>query len=324
MQPNRHFAAGGKRDIVARSDTGTAARKNADGRAGSPGTVGRQAMRVELRHAAGVLVMGVVAAAAGQAAAETLLERGTYLMNSIVNCGNCHTPQNENGPIPGMELAGGLVIEEEAFTVVSQNITPHETGIGGWTDEELETAIREGIRPDGSLIGPPMPFEVYRGLSDTDVAAIIAYLRQVEPVENETPPNAYDIPLPPAYGPPVDSVPDVDRGDPVAYGEYLAGPAGHCIVCHSGPGPHGGPDIVNALGAGGFSFHGPWGISVASNLTPTGIGHYSDEELKTIITTGVRPDGSHLLPPMPVAGYANMTDEDVDAIIAYLRSLPPK
>lgn len=279
-------------------------------------------MWLGLPCAAGALAAGVVGA--GTAAAETPLERGTYLMNGIVNCGNCHTPQNENGPIPGMELAGGLVIEEDAFTVTSQNITPHETGIGGWTDAELETAIREGIRPDGSLIGPPMPFETYRGLSDSDVAAIIAYLRQVEPVENETPPNSYDFPLPPAYGPPVDTVADVDPGDQLAYGAYLAGPAGHCIVCHSGPGANGAPDIVGALGAGGFNFHGPWGISVGANLTPIGIGHYSDEQLATIITTGTRPDGSHLLPPMPVQSYANMTDEDVAAIVAYLRTLPAK
>lgn len=271
-----------------------------------------------------VMPLGLLVATATAAGAQTPLERGTYLMQTIVNCGNCHTPQNENGPIPGMELAGGLVIEDDAFTVIVPNITPDvATGIGGWSDAELERAIREGLRPDGSLIGPPMPFETYPRLSDSDVEAIIAYLRTVPPIENETPVNEYPFPLPPAYGPPVDSVPDVDLGDQLAYGAYLAGPLGHCVVCHSAPGPTGGPDIVNGLAAGGFNFHGPWGISVGSNLTPTGIGHYSDAQLKTIITTGVRPDGSRLLPPMPVAGYAGLADEDLDAIVAYLRSLPP-
>ncbi|MEZ5668156.1 MAG: cytochrome c [Alphaproteobacteria bacterium] len=262
-------------------------------------------------------------ALAASAGAETPLERGTYLMQSIVACGNCHTPQDQNGPIPGMELAGGLPIEEDAFAVVAPNITPDvETGIGGWTDDQIRTAIREGIRPDGSLIGPPMPFEVYHGLSDSDVDAVIAYLRSVPAVSNETPANDYPFPLPPAYGPAVGSVPDVDRSDPVAYGAYLAGPIAHCVVCHSTPDANGVPDLANMLGRGGLTLHGPWGVSVGADITPTGIGHYSDDEVATIIRTGVRPDGSHLLPPMPVGYYAGMSDEDVAAIVAYLRSLP--
>ena len=281
-------------------------------------------MKVGAIGAAGMLAVGFAGFATGPAGAETLLERGTYLMQSIVACGNCHTPQNENGPIPGMELAGGLIIEEDAFTAISANITPDvATGIGGWTDEELAVGIREGLRPDGSLIGPPMPFEVYHGLADRDVAAIVAYLRSIPPVENAVPRSEYPFPLPPAYGPPVGSVPDVDPSDQVAYGEYLAGPAGHCMACHSTPGETGVPDVINALGGGGLNMHGPWGVSVGANITPSGIGHYSDEELKTIITAGVRPDGTRLLPPMPVGYYANMTDADVHAIIAYLRTLPP-
>lgn len=273
---------------------------------------------------AGLLAAGIIVVSSGPSAAETPLERGTYLMNGIAACGNCHTPQDQNGPIPGMELAGGLLIEEPGFSVLTPNITPDmETGIGGWSDAELIRAIREGIRPDGSLIGPPMPFEVYHGLSDGDVTAIIAYLRALDPVQNEVPPADYPFPLPPAYGPPVGSVPDVDPADQVAYGAYLAGPAGHCISCHSTPGETGAPDVINQLGGGGMEFHGPWGVSVGPNITPTGIGHYSDEELSTIITTGVRPDGSRVLPPMPVGYYANMTDADVDAIIAYLRTLQP-
>lgn len=257
--------------------------------------------------------------------AETPLERGTYLMNAIVACGNCHTPQDANGPIAGMDQAGGLQFDETpAFMAYSPNITPDvATGIGGWTDDELRTAIREGKRPDGSTIGPPMPFGFYRAMSDDDVNAIIAYLHTLDPVENDTPPSEYSFPLPPAYGPPVTTVAAVDPSDTLAYGAYLAGPLGHCMECHSTPLPTGMPDVANALGHGGMQFRGPWGISTASDLTPTGIGHYSDAELATIVTTGVRPDGSRLMPPMGVAYYANMTDADVAAIIAYLRSLPP-
>ncbi|MBZ8134031.1 cytochrome c [Afifella sp. IM 167] len=265
-------------------------------------------------------------AAVHPAQAETLLERGTYLMNSIAACGNCHTPVGPEGPVAGMELAGQLIQENEAFTAYAGNITPDvETGIGAWSDEELIHAIREGVRPDGTIIGPPMPIELYRGMSDTDVKAIVAYLRAVPPVKNRVPKSTYNIPLPASYGPPVGHVGDVPHEDILAYGGYLAGPVGHCVECHT---PMVGPrrDFENQLGAGGFAFPGPWGISTSANITPheNGIAHLSDAQVARILKEGVRPDGSKMLPPMPYAFYAHLKDEDLQAIIAYLRSLPPK
>lgn len=269
---------------------------------------------------------GLAACATIPAAAETPLERGTYLMQAIAACGNCHTPKTAEGvPAPGMELAGGLLEDIEPFTAFAPNITPHmETGIGGWTDEQIATAIREGRRPDGTIIGPPMPIALYRDLSDTDVAAIIAYLRQIPRVENVVPKSTYRIPLPSAYGPPVGSVADLPAGITVEYGAYLAGPVAHCIECHSPMGEN-GPDLANRLGAGGLEFHGPWGVSVSANLTSheDGIRHWSDEELIQMITTGTRPDGTRMLPPMGFHYYANMKPDDLKAIIAYLRTLPP-
>jgi mono/diheme cytochrome c family protein len=272
-----------------------------------------------------LLSVGVWVAAAGSASAETPLERGTYLTRGVVACGNCHTPKGPEGDIQSMELAGGFKIDEPPFTVVTPNITPdEETGIGSWTDDEIITAIREGRRPDGSIIGPPMPIGFYRNMSDADAEAIVAYLRSVPPVKNEvTEKPEYRIPLPESYGPPVGEVATPPREDKLAYGKYLAD-IGHCMECHTPMGPAGMQDFENHFGAGGFEFHGPWGISVSANITPAGIGHYSDEELKTIIQTGVRPNGSKLLPPMPVSYYANITAEDMDALVAYLRSLPPK
>ncbi len=263
-------------------------------------------------------------AIAVSARAETPLERGTYLMRSIVACGNCHTPQGPNGPLPGMELAGGLKITDDAFTAYTSNLTPDkETGIGNWSDAELIKAIREGKRPDGSTIGPPMPFGMYRNMADDDVKAIIAYLRSVKPVSNRIEKSSYSFPLPPAYGPPVETITAVAPTDK-AYGAYLAGPLGHCMECHSTPGPHGAPDVANALGAGGMQFKGPWGTSISSNLTPHGIGSYSDAALRKVITTGVKPDGSRLKPPMGIAYYANLRPSDLTALIGYLRSLPAK
>lgn len=261
------------------------------------------------------------------AVAETPLERGAYLMNGIVACGNCHTPQGPDGPVAGLELAGGTPITDPAFTAYATNITPDpKTGIGRWTDAEIVTAIREGRRPDGSLIGPPMPIEFYRGMSDSDAAAIVAYLRAVRPVENPVPKSEFRMPLPASWGPPVGSVPDVQRTEPVTYGAYMAGPLGHCMECHTPRLPNGQLDRTR-LGAGGQEFRGPWGVSVARNLTSDpeeGLGAWSDAQVKATITSGIRPDGTRLSPPMGFHFYKTIKDEDLTALVAYLRTLPPQ
>lgn len=257
--------------------------------------------------------------------AETPLERGRYIVEVIGACGNCHTPQGPDGPDESRHLAGGNPLAERGMYAVPPNITPDpETGIGAWTDAGIIRAIREGVRPDGRVLGPPMPFGQYRNIADSDMAAIVAYLRTVKPVFNTTEPSRYEFPLPESWGPPVGAVPEPDRSDKVAWGAYLAGPLGHCMECHSTPDARGIPDLENALGAGGLLFEGPWGASAARNITPTGLSGRSDGEIKQIIATGVRADGSRLLPPMGFSYYAHLTDEDLDAIVAYLRALPPK
>lgn len=259
---------------------------------------------------------------AGFAGAETPVERGEYLVRGPMGCGNCHTPMGPEGPISGQELAGRLVDKNKQFTAYAPNITP-ASRVSQWSDAELSKAIREGIRPDGTLVGPPMPYTMYRGISDADLAAIVAFLRTVEAVENEVPKSVYNIPLPPAYGPPVDSVAEIPRGKTKEYGAYLAGPIAHCIECHSPFGPK-GPILENS-GQGGFEFHGPWGVSVASNITShqDGIANFSDQEIGNMIKQGKRPDGSDMLPPMPYGYLARMSDDDLGAIISYLRELPP-
>jgi mono/diheme cytochrome c family protein len=270
-----------------------------------------------LLAAAGMSVVSPSAFAAGS------VERGDYLVNSIMGCGNCHTPLGPQGFDSSKALSGRVVEDSPAFTAISANITPGGE-VKDWTDEQLMKAIREGIRPDGSLIGPPMPFEVYHGISDEDLASIVAYLRTVPAVENDPGESKYNIPLPPAWGPPVTSVAAVPEGVTVEYGAYLAGPLGHCIVCHTPQMENGQFDFENQLGAGGMEFAGPTGTVTSANITPTGLGKYTDEQVATMITHGTRPDGSVLQPPMPTYFLANLKPDDVKAIILYLRQLPPK
>jgi len=258
------------------------------------------------------------------AAAETPLERGAYLVKTIGACGNCHTPKGARGvPIADKEMAGGFKFDEKPFTAYASNITPDaESGIGKWTDQQIIDAIRKGKRPDGSTIGPPMPIELYRDIAEDDVKAIVAYLRSLKPVKNKVPKSVYRIPLPPSYGP-VTTAKTVSRGDKVAYGAYLAGPIGHCTECHSTPDARGVADFKNGLGGGGREFRGPWGVVVASNITPNNLGTWTDEEIKKSITTGQRKAGP-IKGPMAIGFYKDISPSDLDAMVAYLRTMPPK
>jgi len=272
-----------------------------------------------------VLVTAAVAACClgSVAQAEPSVERGEYLVRGIAGCGNCHTPLGPEGPVMDMELSGRVVEDIEPFRAVGSNLTP-ASRIADWSDAELARAIREGIRPDGTLIGPPMPFAMYRGLGDDDLMSMVMFLRTLPPVENDPGPSEYRIPLPPAYGPPIESVSAPEPGVTVEYGAYLAGPVAHCMECHTPMGPQ-GPMLDTDLGRGGFEFHGPWGTSVASNLTSheDGLAGYSDAEIGAMITQGMMPDGTEMMPPMPYGYLSQMTADDLAAIVLYLRTLPP-
>lgn len=277
-----------------------------------------------------IALIFTLAACSGADNREALLARGTYLVEGIVACGNCHTPRSADTTANAeLRLAGGFLIEEAEFTAYAPNITQdRETGIGAWTDEQIKRAIREGLRPDGTIIGPPMPIPSYRGMSDTDVDAIVAYLRTVPPVRNIVPRSEFRIPLPDAWGPPLGPVPDVSRDDTVAYGAYLGNALGHCMECHT-PMVHGEFDF-SRTGAGGMLFNKPLGMelaAVAANITPHpehGIGAWSDEEIKRAITQGISRDGRKLQPVMGFNYYQNISAADLDALVAYLRSLPPQ
>lgn len=266
-------------------------------------------------------------------AQENLMGRGEYLVETIVGCGNCHNTRDENGAlIPGMEYAGNFVIAEEGLTAYAPNITPDpETGIGDWTDEEVERAIRRGIARDGHVLGPPMAFPYYHDISTDDMRAIIAYIRSRPAIRHEVPRSIYSIPLPPegeGWGPPVTGrIEAPPRSDQVAYGHYLAHNLGHCTQCHT-PLVDGVEDF-SRTGAGGNLYPMPFGYpwtAVSANITSDkeqGIGEWTDDEIKRAIVYGISRDGRKLLPFMAFSFYEGISDQDLDSIVAYLRSLPP-
>jgi mono/diheme cytochrome c family protein len=260
------------------------------------------------------------------AAAETLLERGGYLVNGIANCGNCHSPQQPDGTLSGPALSGGQGIFAPGFTAYPPNLTPDpETGLGRWTEQQIVTALREGHAPGGAVLRPPMPIPFYRGISDRDAHAIAVYLRSLAPVNSEVPPSQYSMPTPSGYGGPVGAIPDPDPTDKVGNGHYLV-QLGHCMLCHTPRDANERPDLEHRTGAGGAVLRGVFGDIVTPNITPdvkSGIGGWSDRQIKDALTRGKRPDGSLLASPMPWRYLATMRDEDIDAIVAYLRTVKP-
>jgi len=279
-----------------------------------------------------MIVRGILAAAALLAStaafAQTPIERGNYLVNTIMTCQNCHTPKGERGaPIYERDLSSGLEFDEPPFKVTASNITQDtETGIGDWTADDIKKALQKGERPNGVRLAAIMPADFYEILTRGDLNAIVAYLRTVKPVKQQTPAPIYRIALP-RHIPPGAEKPfsEADLDDQLKKGFYLV-TIGHCMECHTPMGPR-GREFETSYGKGGFEFPGPWGKSVSRNITShkeKGIGAWSDAEIKRAITDGIRRDGTRLKPPMGFEFYKNMTEADLDAVVAYLRTVPAK
>ncbi len=260
------------------------------------------------------------------ARSETMLDRGAELVRHVAACGQCHTPHTPEGaPIAALELAGSAAKKLPLGIIAAPNITPDiETGIGAWSEQDIVNALRTGTRPDGTIIGPPMPIAFYGKISDADAFAIAKYLKSIPPVRRSVPKSVYEIPLPVSYGLPAGEADAPSPSNKIAYGSYLAGMA-HCLLCHT-PVANGRMD-PSWLGAGGRQYLDDDGhIIVSANITSDkadGIGSWSEEDIKKAITQGVNPYSAQLNSFMPSAYFAGMAPDDLDAIVAYLRTLKP-
>jgi mono/diheme cytochrome c family protein len=171
-----------------------------------------------------------------------------------------------------------------------------------------------------------MPTGFYDIITDADMDAIVAYLRSLKPVKNKVPDPIYKMAAPRQVFPGAEKPADpAAMTDTLKRGFYLA-TIGHCMECHT-PMDKGHVDFENSLAKGGRDFPGPWGVSVSRNITASktkGIGDWTDAEIKRAITTGIDKDGNKLKGPMGYQYYAHMTDADLDAVIAWVRTLPAK
>ncbi|HEX6048064.1 MAG TPA: c-type cytochrome [Gemmatimonadaceae bacterium] len=243
----------------------------------------------------------------------TALARGEHLVRNVATCTLCH----------GSDLGGQVYSSDPMVgTVAGPNLTRGRGGLpADYTVEDYARAIRRGVRRDGRSL-MVMPSEVFTYLSQEDLGAAIAYLQQVSPVDREVPPSGFG-PVGRALfamgrlnimvagkTPRITPAESVPSDTTAAYGEYLADISG-CHGCHG-------------HGLSGGRVAGPPGLPPASNLTPAGIGTWTEADLVRVLREGRRPDGSRIDPFMPWEVYRGMTDAEIRALWLYLRSVPAK
>jgi mono/diheme cytochrome c family protein len=268
--------------------------------------------------------VGIVPAYAG-GQDHAMVERGRYLA-AAADCFACHT-------IPGTDkpYAGGRAIETPFGNIVSANITPdQETGIGSWTDEQFENALRNGIRPDGSRLYPAMPYTAYTKMPHEDVMALRAYFRTIDPVRNA--PDRNTLPFPfnirmsmrgwnMLFFTPGEFKPDPMKSPEWNRGAYLVTGPGHCGACHTPKNVLGGDKNSQALQ--GSPLQG-WFAPNITNDNVTGLGTWSVEDVAEYLRTGHNRITAATGPMAEEVEHASskMTQADLKAIAVYLKSIP--
>jgi mono/diheme cytochrome c family protein len=240
------------------------------------------------------------------------IERGRHLAIAVNQCVNCH----------GDNLAGKVFVDNAVMgRIYSANLTRGKGGIGStYLDTDYVRAIRHGVGRDGRPL-LAMPADAFFHMSDADLASVIAYLKTIPAVDAVVPAKRVgplaralyvgtDFPLIPSEGVPHDAPRPtaVAQGVTREYGSYLA-TIGGCKSCHL-------PDLN-----GGVPVEGN---VVTANLTPTGLGKWTQADFVKAMRQGTRPDGRVLSAAMPWPYMRHMTDDELAALWVYLRSLPPK
>ncbi len=238
------------------------------------------------------------------------VKRGDYLARAA-DCLVCHTAPG------GKDYAGGLGFKLPFGTLYSTNITPDkETGIGNYSDQDFLNAVQRGIRHDGARLYPAMPFTSYTYMTDADALAIKAYLFSLAPVRAVDQPNTLRFPFNQRWGmalwsalfnPDTRFEPNTSQTPEWNRGAYLAEALLHCGECHTPRNLAFALDnrekFAGAVTAG-------WRAYNISSDKNTGIGAWRDEEL--IAYLAVDQSLSRLVPG------------DIRAVVAYLRTVPPR
>src|SRR6478609_8459308 len=256
----------------------------------------------------------------------SLIERGAYLARAA-DCSACHTAPG------GKEYAGGLGFKLPFGTLYSTNITPDkETGIGNYSDQDFLNAVHRGIRRDGARLYPAMPFTSYTYMTDADALAIKAYLFSLPPVRAAIPANTLTFPFnqrwamsfwSALFNPDTRFEPDASKSPEWNRGAYLAEALAHCGECHT---PRNlGFALDNRKKFGGAITAGWRAFNISSDKA-TGLGNWRDEDLISYLSLGHAPGHGSASGPMGEAvdrSFSQFAPEDIRAVVAYLRNVPP-
>ena len=267
--------------------------------------------------------------AMAQGADGDLVAKGKYLVTAG-DCVACHTAPN------GKPFAGNYALNTPIGTIMTPNLTPDpETGLGKWSYEQFENAFRHGIGDEGEYLYPAFPFAWYTKVTDDDVKAIWAYLRSIEPVNEKRKDSDISFPFTirsglvtwrTAFFSDNRFEPDANASDMVNRGAYLVEGPGHCGMCHNENKLVGNSSLAGRFGGGVID---GW---YAPNITPDGeqgIGAWSDDEVVAYLKTGTAPGTRPGVAAGPMRqtieeSLSKMSDDDLKAIVAYLRSVPAK
>ena len=256
----------------------------------------------------------------------SVVERGAYLARAA-DCMVCHTTAG------GKEYAGGLGFKLPFGTLYSTNITPDkETGIGNYSDQDFLAAMHRGIRRDGARLYPAMPFTSYTYISDADALAIKAYLFSLPPVRAAASENTLMFPFnqrwamgfwSALFNPDTRFQPDTSKSPEWNRGAYLAEALAHCGECHT---PRNlAFALNNRLKFAGAVTAGWRAFNISSDKT-TGVGAWRDDDLVSYLSIGHADGHGTASGPMGEAvdhSLSKLAPEDIRAVVAYLRSVPP-
>jgi mono/diheme cytochrome c family protein len=253
------------------------------------------------------------------------VERGRYLATAS-DCISCHTV-----PDSGRPFAGGRAIETPFGAIVAPNITPDlATGIGAWSDDQFDAALRDGIGRTGARLYPAMPYTAYTKMSRDDVLAIRAYLSTVQPIVNSN--KRPSLPFPfniraamrvwnGLYFTKGEYVADPQQSPAWNRGKFLVDGPAHCGACHTPKSMLGGDKTAQYLQG---TYLQDWSAPDITNDARTGLGHWSIADIVTYLKTG-HNRMTAATGPMAEAvdlSFSKMTNDDVTAIATYLKSLP--
>ncbi len=257
---------------------------------------------------------------------EAQIARGRYLA-TVADCQACHTDFAHNGE----PYAGGVAVETPFGQVVGANITPdRETGIGAWSDDEFDAAVRFGIAPNGAHLYPAMPYPFYTKMKKDDVRAIRAYLNTIEPVTNDVISNQLPFPFNirrlmwawnALYFSPGVYREDKTKSTEWNRGAFLVEGPGHCGACHTPKTMLGGDETSHALR--GASLQGWFAPDITANV-PRGLGRWSVDDVVRYLKTGHNrlSAATGSMAETVRDSTSNMSLEDLRAIAIYLKTVP--